>query len=541
MDLLFNRALFFCSATQTYSKTIAKDISASGENGITSSQVSLEVAGTCPSPPTVAISSSLQTVCAGGTVYLTGTIGGSASSAIWSAPNCTFWQPSSLITRYSPGITTGTVTISLTTNDPDGAGVCTSAVAMYTITVNGPAISDAGMPQTVCVGGTITLSGQIGGSATNSTWYAPSGTFSNLNSLSSSYTPAIFSGTVTLYLFANNSVGQCPAVSSTTTVTIDANSTGTVNAGSNQTVCGATTVNLSGSIGGSATNSTWSAPSGSFSNVNSLTTSYTPIINSGSVTLTLTANTPSGPCPIARSAVVINVNPVVTANAGPPQTVCAGGIVFLAGSFNYPATRSTWSAPSGTFSNPTSLTSAYTPSISSGTVTLYLTTDDPDGSGPCNAAWSTTTITVRSDLAPIATAGPSQYLCEPTLIQLAGSIGGGATSCTWSSASGSFSNINSPTSTYTPSTYGSHNLILTTNATAAGCPAVSSAVQITNSIQPVVDAGNLDTVCAGQSVPLIGTSNGGNSNISWYSQSGTFGSSSQLSTIFYPKYIKWNG
>ena len=97
----------------------------------------------------------------------------------------------------------------------------------------------------------------------------------------------------------------------------------------------------------------------------------------------------------ATSTVVITVNQAATANAGAPQSACPGGSVTLAGSIGGSATSSTWSAPSGTFSNASSLTSTYTPSIVTGSVTLTLTTNDPDGAGPCVAATSTVVITMN--------------------------------------------------------------------------------------------------------------------------------------------------
>src|SRR6185369_1292983 len=109
----------------------------------------------------------------------------------------------------------------------------------------------------------------------------------------------------------------------------------------------------------------------------SLTSTYTPSITSGTVTLTLTTNDPNitDPCPAASSTVVITVNPAATANAGSTQTTCAGGTITLAGTRGGSATSSTWSAPSGSFSNANSLTSTYTPAITSGNVTLTLTTN----------------------------------------------------------------------------------------------------------------------------------------------------------------------
>ena len=52
----------------------------------------------------------------------------------------------------------------------------------------------AGSAQTVCAGGTVSLNGTVGGSATTGVWSAPSGTFSNASSFVSTYTPSISSG-----------------------------------------------------------------------------------------------------------------------------------------------------------------------------------------------------------------------------------------------------------------------------------------------------------------------------------------------------------
>src|SRR6185369_9696787 len=108
------------------------------------------------------------------------------------------------------------------------------------------------------------------------------------------------------------------------------------------------------------------------------------------------------------STVVITVNPSATANAGAPQTTCSGSTITLAGTRGGSATSSLWTAPSGTFSDATSLTSTYTPTAS-GNITLTLTTNDPDGAGPCSAASST--VIIKSNAAAIANAGPAQTVC----------------------------------------------------------------------------------------------------------------------------------
>ena len=111
-----------------------------------------------------------------------------------------------------------TVIITATIADPDGAGACVGASDNATIIVNPSATADAGTTQSVCAGEYITLAGTIGGSATSATWSAPSGTFSNANSLTSTYTPTITSGTITLTLTTS---GLCSAVTSTVNITVN--------------------------------------------------------------------------------------------------------------------------------------------------------------------------------------------------------------------------------------------------------------------------------------------------------------------------------
>ena len=89
-----------------------------------------------------------------------------------------------------------------------------------------------------------------------------------------------------------------------------------------------------------------------------------------------------------------------TANAGSNASFCANTTYTLAGSIGGSATTGTWSGGTGTYNpNNTTLNAIYTPSaaeILAGTVTLTLTTNDPDAGGPCLASTSTVTLTIKS-------------------------------------------------------------------------------------------------------------------------------------------------
>jgi hypothetical protein len=130
----------------------------------------------------------------------------------------------------------------------------------------------------------------------------------------------------------------------------------TANAGSNAIICSGSNVTLAGSIGGGATNGTWSTSGdGSFSpSASVLNADYIPgpgDILAGTVTLTLTTDAPLN-CTPATSSMIITIqeNPASPgAISGPSQlcnpfnTTVTYSIAPVAGATSY-----TWSVPNGT-------------------------------------------------------------------------------------------------------------------------------------------------------------------------------------------------
>ncbi len=297
-----------------------------------------------------------------------------------------------------------------------GAG-CWGTEGSTTVTINPAATANAGTPQSVCAGGTITLAGSIGGSASGATWSAPSGTFSSSTSLTSTYTPSISSGTVTLTLTTNDPDGAGPCAAATSTVVITVNPVpNAVTVTGAGTFCNSTSI--SASLVGAGTIFFQGTTSGGTSTV--LGSTPQTITTSGNYYFRAQG---VGGCWGPEGSAAVTINGGATANAGTPQTVCAGGTVTLAGSIGGTATSSTWSAPSGTFTAPGSLTSDYAPSIPSGTVTLTLTTNDPDGAGPCPAATSTVVITVNPLPNSVSVFGGGTVCNSGTLIAINGGSG----------------------------------------------------------------------------------------------------------------------
>ncbi|MES2590353.1 MAG: choice-of-anchor L domain-containing protein [Bacteroidota bacterium] len=254
-----------------------------------------------------------QTICSS-SVTLNGAIGGSASVGTWGGgtgiytPNNT--SPNATYAPSSSEIAAGTVTLTLTTDDPPG--LCPATNDQVTVTINLQTIISAGADQSICIGNTATLNGSVAGSSSTGTWSGGTGTYNPDNADPMAvYTPSTAEetyGMATLTFTADGSAGPCSAVNDDVVITI--NQLPTANAGSSQTVCKGTSITLNGSIGGSATSGTWSGGTGTYSPDNTtLNAVYTPSTaeyTSGSVGLTLTTNDPAGPCTFSSSNVTFS-------------------------------------------------------------------------------------------------------------------------------------------------------------------------------------------------------------------------------------------
>ncbi|MBI2966991.1 MAG: gliding motility-associated C-terminal domain-containing protein [Bacteroidetes bacterium] len=492
--------------------------------------------------PVANFSASSTTICQGTTVNFTDLSTNTPTSWSWTFNGGT----PGTSTAQNPSVTfntPGSYTISLTATN--GGGSDGETKTNY-ITVNQAATSNAGSDATICQGSTYTLAGSIGGSATGATWTTSgTGTFSNPSSLTATYTPSasdITMGNVTLTLTTNDPAGPCPAIADPMVLTI--NAAATSNAGSDAAICAGSTYTLAGSIGGSATSATWTTSgTGTFSNPSSMTATYTPSatdISMGNVTLTLTTNDPSGPCPAATDQMAITINPAATVNAGSDASICSGSTYTLSGSIGGSASGSTWTTSgSGTFNNASLPNAIYTPSatdITMGSVTLTLTTNDP--AGPCPAVNDAMILIINA--AATVNAGSDATVCAGTTYTLSGIIGGGATSATWTtSGTGTFNNPNSLTATYSPSasdiTMGSVTLTLTTNDPAGPCPAVNDQMVITINAAATANAGSDAAICAGSTYTLSGSFGGGASSAAWTtSGSGTFNNPASMTATYTP-------
>lgn len=153
---------------------------------------------------------------------------------------------------------------------------------------------------------------------------------------------------------------------------------------------------------------------------------------------------------VDTASVTLSVYPRAVVNTGGPYTICSGGSVQLNGSVSGGASSALWTSAGGSFNPVDSLNTLFTPNVTSGSVSVTLTSDDP--LGPCPAVSVNTSVTISP--LPLVTNNPlTQTVCSGVLSQpvpLISSIPGSTFTWTATSPDGITGFIDSGTSNTIP-------------------------------------------------------------------------------------------
>jgi gliding motility-associated-like protein len=143
----------------------------------------------------------------------------------------------------------------------------------------------------------------------------------------------------------------------------------------------------------------------------------------------------------------------------------------------------------------------------------YTITNSLAGTGGCPPSSSSQQVIIYPKT--VVYAGPDQTVAQGSIVQLAGSVTGAATTGTWSGGAGTFADANSPATTYTPSPGETTARLTLTSAKPTGpCDAESSFLTVTFASTPASPTAKNATTCAGSSVTLSATAPGG--TYQWY-------------------------
>ncbi|MDH3708637.1 MAG: gliding motility-associated C-terminal domain-containing protein [Cyclobacteriaceae bacterium] len=392
------------------------------------------------------------------------------------------------------------------------------------LNLNDAATVNAGPDQVVCETDDVFLAGTFGGGATSVLWTSTgTGLFDDNTSPNAIYTPSLMdrsNGSVILTLITNDPDGAGPCSVESSSLTVTFNPAAVVDAGVDQTICEGDDALITGTVSGASTNPVWTTlGGGSFADATALSTTYFPDasdITTGSVQLVLVTDDPDGPggCPVGSDTLDIIINPIPQVDAGTDQAIPAGDMVNLAGIIGGSATSSTWSSNgTGIFDDITSLNAVYTPSaadIIAGSVILILTTNDPDGPGPCTAQSDLMTVLIVTGNTVIA--GADQTLCEGENVFLNGIVACIANGTTWTTTgTGTFADPDALNTIYVPSAadIAADSILMILNiddpGSSLGCVPTSDTLVVKINPSPVADAGLDVTICQGDSTQLTGS------------------------------------
>lgn len=278
-------------------------------------------------------------------IPLTSSITGALNSGSWlPSTSGTFYDVNGNITaaypdavRFIPNINSGSVTLTLQSDDP--AGPCPSDDDQVVVNISPAAGIEAGTNFTVCASDKVVVTtAQLLGSATSLTWDVQNGTGTipagDETKLQPEYIPSanekILGATIILRATSNAPSSVCGAAVDNISIQIDR--VAAVDAGLDVVKCQDEAIVLAASIpaNSSASQLTWSGGSNQFSDINALNPTYTP--NSAefgqTVTLTVTSDDPAGPCTAQSDVVSVRINvkpeppiPVI------PEPYCVGELI----------------------------------------------------------------------------------------------------------------------------------------------------------------------------------------------------------------------
>ncbi|MFN7911961.1 MAG: gliding motility-associated C-terminal domain-containing protein [Bacteroidota bacterium] len=192
--------------------------------------------------------------------------------------------------------------------------------------------------------------------------------------------------------------------------------------------------------------------------------------------------------------------PLSIAASGPTMAICNPTNVVVTASVVGTYSTFVWTGGMGSFSNPSSLTTTYTPSLlEGGAITLTCTASKPCGT---TTAVSSTVITINVNNAPASlnvSATNNGFICSGNSITLSGSVSNASLtsglSYTWLPGG-----INS--SSLTVNSAGIYSLI-TQNA----CGQTNSQYTVNSGVAPTISLSASSTsICAGSTATLVATS-----------------------------------
>jgi len=335
---------------------------------------------------------------------LNGSVSGFSNTGIWNTTGSgTFIpgsaSPSATYILSVSDLTLSTIVFTLTSTNN---GICSAVSNTMQVNIIAAPLVVAQADGTVCSSiGVLSLNGSVSGAATTGVWTTTngSGAFTQVPPSNATYTLSVsetLNDTVLVFVLGSTG-GICPSATDTLKISVVKPPTVMVNA-NNQTVCKNAPIQLTGTVSGFVNTGNWSATgTGTFTpNNQALGGQYFPSpgdVSAGSVTLILTANTPS--CGASASFTAIFIESPTAVFNFPASGKCVGNsIAFSDGSLpnGSPSLSYNWNFGE----TPGSITTATNPIYTYTNTGSYVITLTVTGSNACMD-----TISRRVNIAPL--------------------------------------------------------------------------------------------------------------------------------------------
>ncbi len=481
---------------------------------------------------------SIGDACENGSAIISGASVSNNASYTWSHDGSgSLSNDNTLTPTYTPVAADAGNTVTITLESV-GNTPCSNVTDDATLDIIAAPTVEAGSIGDACENGSAIISGASVSNNASYTWsHDGSGSLSNDNTLTPTYTPvaADAGNTVTITL---ESVGNTPCSNVTDDATLDIIAAPTVEAGSIGDACENGSAIISGASVSNNASYTWSHNgSGSLSNDNTLTPTYTPVAADAGNTVTITLESVGNtPCSNVTDDATLDIIAAPTVEAGSLADACENGSAIISGASVSNNASYTWSHDgAGSLSNDNTLTPTYTPVAADAGNTVTITLESV-GNTPCSNVTDDATLDIIA--APTVEAGSIGDACENGSAIISGASVSNNASYTWShNGSGSLSNDNTLTPTYTPVAADAGNTVTITLESVGNTPCSNVTDDATLDIiaAPTVEAGSIGDACENGSAIISGASVSNNASYTWsHNGSGSLSNDNTLTPTYTP-------
>jgi gliding motility-associated-like protein len=500
----------------------------------------VQCAITVQQPPT-ATAGGTSVICVNSSVTVSGASSSNGTISWTHNGSGSLSNTTTLTPTYTPSFFDAgqTVVLTLTTTSNNSCAPA-NAQATYNIVVQGNPIATDGVSNSICSSESFTITTANAQFGTISWTHNGNGTLTNANTASPTYTPSILdNGNTVILTLTVTSTNSCAPASAQAFHVLNVTPLPLAISGGIATICQNSSITVSGAM---ATNGTlsWSHNgTGTLTNPTLINPTYTPspsdVGNIVTLTLTVSSNTCGSATSTADFSITVQGLPTVSVNNS--STICSNSFATVSGVSAANGIISWTHNGSGFITNSSGLTPTYTPSIldAGNTVSLTINVSSNNSCAPYSVS---AIYYVNVNRLPKATVGGNATICESNPYTVSGASFNYGTANWTHNGSGTITNGNTASPTYTPDPSDAGNAVtLTLNVTSnnACAPQVASAtISLIVQHAPIAVAGGTTTVCVTSDAPVTGaTATYG--TINWtHNGNGTLANPTALGPMYTP-------